>query len=235
MGETHQIIWFDGESGDGDPIESSKILNNPNDFIGSYHFGTSEGESTISFSKGTVFYELVRQAAQWSELSGNWIEKNTDLKGIQVKNGLFEQGEWKGQFVYYYYQPVHQKYKEGKIVNIIDPIIKLKGLIIYNSPVGIANELGIMNSTYQNYTVAGQYPESHYRLLNREDLTGRSKHELRMMRNEIYARYGYIFTPGGEMDRYFQNQVWYRPRFRQVDKYMNEVEKRNIDFILSHE
>ncbi len=51
--------------------------------------------------------------------------------------------------------------------------------------------------------------------------------EIRNLRNEIYARHGYIFkTP--DMKRYFAAQPWYRPRFDNVDNQLTDLEKFNL-------
>lgn len=38
----------------------------------------------------------------------------------------------------------------------------------------------------------GQYPFASERLLTEDDLAGRSAYDLKIMRNEIFARHGYI-------------------------------------------
>jgi hypothetical protein len=58
--------------------------------------------------------------------------------------------------------------------------------------------------------------------------------ELRLMRNEIFARYGYIFK-SEDLRKYFTNQQWYKPLFRNVDKYITTREKYNFEFIQKHE
>ncbi len=50
----------------------------------------------------------------------------------------------------------------------------------------------------------GKYPDSSTRLLTEIDLEGKSKQELRIMRNEIFASYGYIFT-SEDLKNYFYN------------------------------
>jgi hypothetical protein len=54
---------------------------------------------------------------------------------------------------------------------------------------------------------------------------------LQLMRNEIFARYGYKFRSGGDMDNYFSTQDWYRPQFDDVTSKLTEIERINIDLI----
>ncbi len=56
----------------------------------------------------------------------------------------------------------------------------------------------------------------------------------KVMRNEIYARHGRIFsTP--EMKKIFEGVPWYKPRPEFNESELNEIEKKNIDFILEFE
>lgn len=58
--------------------------------------------------------------------------------------------------------------------------------------------------------------------------------ELRLMRNEIFARYGYAFK-SEDLKKHFAKHSWYKPLFDNVDKYLTSKEKHNIEFIQTHE
>ncbi|SES84343.1 DUF4459 domain-containing protein [Thorsellia anophelis] len=58
-----------------------------------------------------------------------------------------------------------------------------------------------------------------------------SLNDMRIMLNEIYARYGYRFKPGGEMDRYFSTQSWYAPQYDNVDVFLTKTEKSNAKLL----
>jgi len=62
-----------------------------------------------------------------------------------------------------------------------------------------------------------------------------SKHldieDLDIMRNEIFAEYGYIFK-SKKWKNYFSNKPWYKPKFENVDDFLTEIDKANIDLIL---
>jgi hypothetical protein len=77
----------------------------------------------------------------------------------------------------------------------------------------------------------GKYPYASYKKLSEVELQKMSQQDLQIMRNEIYARYHYIFTPNGEMDKYFRTQKWYSAENRNVDRFMTELEKQNIHLI----
>jgi hypothetical protein len=66
------------------------------------------------------------------------------------------------------------------------------------------------------------------------DLAGLSRADLRLMRNEIYARHGRQFA-SADLRSYFGAQPWYRPQasFREAD--LTTIEQYNISFIGKHE
>jgi len=78
--------------------------------------------------------------------------------------------------------------------------------------------------------VKGQYPQTSIYKMNASEFYGLSKWELKIMRNEIFARHGYIFKTE-DMKNYFTQQSWYVPRYSNVDSDLTEIEKYNIEMI----
>jgi hypothetical protein len=85
-------------------------------------------------------------------------------------------------------------------------------------------------SSGNNNGLPGRFPEASLRQLTSDDLKYLSKYDLKIMRNEIYARYGYIFQTD-DMRNYFNAQSWYSPRYNDVNSYLTKTEKTNIDLI----
>jgi len=83
-------------------------------------------------------------------------------------------------------------------------------------------------------TNLGNYQKASEKLLTSSDIVNLNKYELKIMRNEIYARYGYIFKTA-DMRTYFQSQSWYSPRYDDVTSFLTETEKRNIELIKRYE
>jgi len=71
-------------------------------------------------------------------------------------------------------------------------------------------------------------------LLTEDDIRSMSKQDLRILRNEIYARHGYIFKSKDLRD-YFSAKDWYHPQYSDVSNLLNTIEKRNVAFIQRHE
>ena len=81
---------------------------------------------------------------------------------------------------------------------------------------------------------AGNYAFVSQRLLSADELYGYSARELKIMRNEIYARHGYIFKTA-DMRSYFARQPWYVGRYAEVNSMLSRIEQRNIATIQSVE
>jgi uncharacterized caspase-like protein/TolB-like protein len=82
--------------------------------------------------------------------------------------------------------------------------------------------------------VPGKYPEASTRYLTESDLAGKSAEELKIIRNEIFARHGYIFTTPSMKD-YFSKQSWYKPTANDVNSMLTPIEIANIALIKEYE
>ena len=87
----------------------------------------------------------------------------------------------------------------------------------------------------------GRWPWTSGRLIRPGELGPLSLGELELMRNEIYARHGWIFNRP-DLRNYFESQPWYRPRSdnayysnRQVEAELTPLERTNIRIISSRE
>ena len=79
-----------------------------------------------------------------------------------------------------------------------------------------------------------KYPEASSRLLTAQDLAGKSAWDLKVMRNEIFARYGYRFK-SEDMRGYFNKQEWYKPKYDDVTSQLTEIEIANIKQLKQYE
>ena len=77
-------------------------------------------------------------------------------------------------------------------------------------------------------------PESATKALTRADLQGLTKEQLRLARNEIFARHGMIFGVE-DLDTYFSSKSWYKPTVQSSEFYdkveMSLIEEGNIELI----
>ncbi|HXI23362.1 MAG TPA: YARHG domain-containing protein [Pyrinomonadaceae bacterium] len=72
------------------------------------------------------------------------------------------------------------------------------------------------------------------KLISDAMLTGLSLHELRLLRNEIYARHGRIFKTMW-IQQYFGSQSWYDPKEEFKDEEISGSDKTNIETIVAYE
>ena len=89
-------------------------------------------------------------------------------------------------------------------------------------------------SQKKNVSIPGRFPQASERLLTASDLQGLSKNDLKIMRNEIFARHGYIFQTQ-DMKSYFQNQSWYSPQSSNVTAKLSNIEVKNVALIQRYE
>jgi hypothetical protein len=72
------------------------------------------------------------------------------------------------------------------------------------------------------------------KLISETMLRGLSLHELRLLRNEIYARHGRIFKTLW-LQQYFGGQMWYDPKEDFKDEEISGPDKTNIETIVAYE
>lgn len=80
----------------------------------------------------------------------------------------------------------------------------------------------------------GMFPEGSERRLTKDDLISLGSRELKIMRNEIFARHGYIFKTS-DMINHFSGESWYKPIYNDVTAMLSTIEKANVNFIKSYE
>ena len=77
-----------------------------------------------------------------------------------------------------------------------------------------------------------EYFES--KTLTEQMLHGLSLHELRLLRNEVYARHGRMFHADW-LQQYFSNQPWYSPDENFKDEELSGNDKVNVETIVKYE
>ena len=224
-----QLPHPEGQVKDHEVESLQKVDSGITRFAGFYHFGDSEGESTLHlhFSKG--IWSAQRQGGVWSEDGMGWIPAYVNFSNIAVDiDGNFSADELASTG-----KSITRKGKFVKSTNISGQ--EIKGLKIHPTwTIGYdenTTETGFKYDVDAHEMYAGEYPKSSYRILEKIDLEQLSKEQLQIMRNEIYARYGFKFKQGGAMIKHFEQQEWYRPVFGKVDSFLNTIELENIKLI----
>lgn len=121
---------------------------------------------------------------------------------------------------------------EGEIETIaID-----KEIVINAGAGGTQSEENSEEQTTEEYV----FPKSDSEYLTDSEVSGKSKEQLRLGRNEILARHGRKFKDQS-LQEYFNSKDWYNGNVEpddfdaNIDSYINDVERANIDLIKKYE
>ena len=75
------------------------------------------------------------------------------------------------------------------------------------------------------------FPDSDSVELTYNDLNSLSVEELFIARNEMFARYGYIFDDNSNLTKFFKSKKWYSPNSNYYGKLYSQVEEDNCKLI----
>lgn len=84
-------------------------------------------------------------------------------------------------------------------------------------------------SSYDGYL----WPTDRY-YISTSDLANYTQDEVAAIRNEIYARHGYVFKTD-KWSSYFNARSWYTPNYNYSESLLTDVERANIDTIVKYE
>ncbi|WP_440122203.1 YARHG domain-containing protein [Tenacibaculum sp. Ill] len=193
---------------------------NLKNYSGVYSFGESEAESSLhlSISNDMVCVQLEK---------GNWMIKNSKIVGwfksyenftnVKIRGNHFYSDQSNGEFVFF--EIGNKKYK---------------GLKLVNPPIQTGEEGDYEIGSYSKFYEIGNYFNTKTTVISLDYLNKMNKEELKIMRNEIFARYHYEFKTK-KMSGYFNKQKWYSGYYQNVDSFLTEIEKENIKRILNAE
>lgn len=122
-----------------------------------------------------------------------------------------------------YYAPYEKWVKESQVIPI-------EGFLREDCEVDTSILATTSGLQLDEYRLKGVYKIASCKLLKEADLKDYSKAELRLMRNEIFARYGYSFK-SEQLKSYFSSKKWYYPSDDYNEKFLNYIEKQNIRLI----
>ena len=76
-------------------------------------------------------------------------------------------------------------------------------------------------------SIGRQFPQATAKLLSSSELESFEEQEIKLMKNEILAQNGYIFSDHS-IQEYFEKQDWYAPRLEYKDSLLTDVEQLNF-------
>lgn len=190
------------------------------DYEGVYRFGMSEWESEFYLSiDGEIICAQVKDH-EWIDSDDDnlkgWQSRYRNYHNVRIVGNKFYSDETNGEFV---------TYKFGGM--------NIKGLKLETPPNSHDSkyEIGIFQTEDKLTFLSGIYCQTKFDIIPIDELSSMTEQELKIMRNEIFARYGHAFIKGGQMSNYFISQSWYYQVDRDVNQLLTEIEKQNINNI----
>lgn len=184
-------------------------------YEGAYFFGFSEVESqfTLSVDEDVVCAQV--RSYEWVESEDDniigWKPVYENYTNVSIEGNKFFSDQSNGEFVLYNNQ---------KCLKLDTPPFQM----------GDEGDFELGERGDKNYSeyYSGRFTQTIFEIVEEDVLRVMSPKDLQIMRNEIFARYGYVFISGGKMDTYFKRQDWYSGIYENVDEYLTEIEKINI-------
>lgn len=135
-------------------------------------------------------------------------------------------------------QHSHQKSNNVLVVILVVALVLAiaggVGYFLFNKFL-TSSETSIASETTEEVEIdQNQYDWLSERSVTAADLSGKTSGDLRLMRNAIFAKHGYIFK-SDDLREYFSAFSWYTPQRADVTPYLSAIEKENIDFIQKFE
>jgi hypothetical protein len=118
-------------------------------------------------------------------------------------------------------------------IPVDDPKV-VKGTWKANDPKRPEKSYTLDRRKFEYRPSVGDWPQASTRLLKTSDVENLAADELKMMRNEIFARHGYCFSKK-DLRQMFENEEWYVPNTVDIKGYLTDIEKKNIALIKRYE
>ena len=203
-----------------DPVIAYESLDNVFENMaidGVYQFNNkTEKLEIIIITSETETVAQIKQG-YW-EKPDIWKNDYRNLTNVRIAGDKLFSTEQNGEFIFY---ENNGELKRGLRMDNLWPGEKI------NPNYDIGRRLGSISRYYQ-----GDYPHTSIRILKKAELENMaSRIELKLMRNEIFARYGYKFEPNGFMDQHFNDQAWYQPQYEDVTPFLTDIEIQNVNQI----
>lgn len=194
-------------------------------YDGSFKYGEKEGfwreiENGIESKgkyKGGKRFGLWEETSPLSQAKGSYVNGKRDGFWEESYDGETYKGNYKNDEKDGVWDENGEKirYKNGKVVSESNNKEQPKETFTNSSHPVIGEAL------FENL--------SKHRLSG-SDLSSYTKSELRILRNSIFAKHGYIFK-SEDLKMYFSQFEWYKPEFNNVNHKLNSVEKENIKIL----
>lgn len=156
-----------------------------------------------------------------SRKGGDLHRKVQKLTNIKIEDGNFISDQVKASFIF-----LKEKDKSHNESNS-----KIKLMVCTKDKIGNRNcRINDDEVILTPQEFPGKYPQTAFTRLGIEDLKDKKPKELELMKNEIFARYGYRFSNPDDV-KYFYKQDWYEPIVDNKNIELNDLESDNVAMI----
>ncbi len=171
------------------------------------------GKYTDEKGKKYIFYPNKSKAEGFSSLQDYKFEYEYDfpIDVLTFKNESFYYANTENNLIIYKVQK--DEYGDWEKAEQLMKLTKIEWINSTNKP-----------------ELKGKYPFVSSEIMIKGILENFDTKELRIMRNEIFARHGYIFKTS-EMKVYFESQDWYSGLYEDLNDKLTDLEKLNIQLI----
>lgn len=188
--------------------------------------------AVILISGGTINFLLFRTISETDISTPNILEtkKDEEIKNIKKQEEVIPTSE---SNVTATVEPIDTSYQTSEPAP--QPITQSILRSVPQVPSLPAPQSNPAPEPQSNYSYKDDYIfPSDREYITFEFLSTLSKDQIALIRNEIYARHGYIFQTDKYIN-YFSQKSWYVPNPNFSESLFNEIEKANKDTIVSYE
>lgn len=212
----------------------------------SYHYDSEDGKVFLKFG-GAYNTGNVSARSRYDNMMSNVGIRNVEYNVFNGSSYVISYN--KDGYSYYYHEVVGTKSINGFIIGCrieelesIRPIIERVFMSFKAPDVNKANSTSASQSNSNSKIKEMRYNDGSYMfrdsdtvLLSDDDVKNLSKETLAFLRNEMYARKGYIFKEE-PYKSYFNSKSWYRGTRNEIDdSIFNDCERLNMELIRKYE
>ncbi len=188
---------------------------------GVYHFGDSEGEWDLVLMKNGSIFMVQVWRGQWA--THRYSRQLTWQKVCKTFNKVATSGS---KITFGTCTAVFVDYHDGNkiIASLLLDADPFTGKKYKPGHADVGHYYGAVDA----FMEADERNELSRTILPDSYFSTKTPAQLKIMRNTVYAKYGMLFQPGGEVENYFKTKSWYDPYLTDVSLLLTDIEKENI-------
>lgn len=233
----NDFCYFGGNTQNGDKVVLSKV--DGIEVLASYDANGNMKHMYQRFDGDLDRFEI---NDMMTVIAGDYVDSKGGVWKFTTDQKLAMPGTTLQQYTIMYTYEIPEnifKLANGKFIQVEE---STTGVNIYNCQFDEQEEYGTkgkliakLRKTNTPWGKKGLCPYTSTRLINCTMLSGYDRNMLRIIRNEIWARHGYMFS-SADLKKHFTNQSWYLPSSQGNSSIrLTPVEQMNVEIIKAAE